>query len=68
MASGLSEVTESVQVQSVKSRVILQQCLSAKLMVQPKTDTQDEEYVEVNVKKNVCLRHCMIVEVISLIC
>jgi hypothetical protein len=47
MASGSNGASTSEEALPVRSRLILQQCLSAKLMVQPRTDTQEEQFVEV---------------------
>ncbi|XP_045172162.2 D-aminoacyl-tRNA deacylase 2-like [Mercenaria mercenaria] len=47
MASGSSGTSGSDQAVQVRARVILQQCLSAKLMIQPRTDTQEEQHVEI---------------------
>ena len=44
MASGGS----SGEAGGVKARLILQQCLSARLMVQPETDSNPAEFVEVS--------------------
>ena len=44
-ASSDGSETNSTQ---VKARVILQQCLSAKLMVQPETETEKAKYVHVS--------------------
>lgn len=32
-----------------KARVVLQQCLSAKLQIQPASDEQEAEYVEIGI-------------------
>ncbi|KAL4239054.1 D-tyrosyl-tRNA(Tyr) deacylase [Mactra antiquata] len=42
MASGKSE-----EISAPKSRVILQQCLSAKLMVEPKSDASEAKYTQI---------------------
>ncbi|XP_045172182.1 D-aminoacyl-tRNA deacylase 2-like [Mercenaria mercenaria] len=47
MASGSSGASGSEQAVQVRARVIIQQCLSAKVMVQPRTDTQEEQHVEI---------------------
>ena len=44
MASGNSESSNCVN-----ARVVLQQCISAKLMVKPPTDNEEAEYVQVRI-------------------
>lgn len=47
MATGAGSLDSGPQ-----ARVILQQCLSAKLMVQPSTDVEEAKFVHVGVQNN----------------
>ena len=42
------EMARNIETDTCKARFVLQQCLSAKLMVQPASVDTDAKYVEVN--------------------
>ena len=64
MASGSSSsrASTSEEASPVRARLVLQQCLSAKLMVQPRTDTQEEQFVEVHGITFIFLCVCVYIE------